>query len=322
MKRIALLTSGGDAPGMNAAIRAAVRVGIARGLEVLGVQWGYRGLISGDLDRMDNRSVAGIIQQGGTMLGTSRSREFMSEAGQLKAMEVLAKNKVDGLIVIGGEGSLRGALALHRRGVAVVGVPASIDNDLACTETAIGVDTALNTALEAVDKIKQTASSHNRAFIIEVMGRNSGYLALATAVASGAEAVLLPEVEIDPEVIFHEIDEAYQKHKTHFIIIAAEGSTLKAVQLKDYIDRKGARTYESRLTILGHVQRGGSPTAFDRLLATRFGAKAAGSLADGIAGKMVVWDCGRISLADIDKIESPRRPIDNYLYELAEMLDR
>lgn len=322
MQRIAVLTSGGDAPGMNAALRAVVRVGCSMGMEIYGVQWGYAGLIDDDMRLMDERSVSGIIQHGGTILGTSRSSEFRNESGQLKAINVMAARGIEGLIVIGGEGSLHGALELHKRGVPVVGVPASIDNDMNGTEFAIGVDTALNTAVEAVDRIRETASSHHRSFIIEVMGRNSGYLALATAVATGAEYALVPEVEVDPEEVLKLIMEADKKGKTHFIVIAAEGSPLKAVQLKDYIDRKSARFYETRLTVLGHLQRGGSPTAFDRLLSTRLGARAVQTIHDGISGKMISWWGGGIAVRDLAEIDRPRPTVEDYLLRLSMVLDR
>lgn len=322
MKRIGVMTSGGDAPGMNAAIRAVVRVGLAKGLEVIGVERGFVGLVNGEWREMTARAVGGIIQHGGTILGTARSEEFRTREGQRKAVENLRKWGVDGVVIIGGNGSLRGGLELHRAGVRVVGVPASIDNDIPGTQMAIGVDTALNTALEAIDRIKDTASAHQRAFIIEVMGRNCGYLALMAGFASGAEVVLIPEVDTTVESIVRELREAYERGKPHFIVVAAEGAKLKAEAVRDHIAGMQEKGFEARLTVLGHVQRGGSPSAFDRILATRLGATAVECLVEGMSGKMVGLIGSAVVQVDIDQAIAGPCGINKDVYELSKLLSK
>ncbi len=303
MKRIAVLTSGGDAPGMNACVRAVTRYGIAAGAQVYGVRRGYAGLMSNDIIELDSRSVGGIIRQGGTILMSARSKEFLEEEGQKKALEVLKGWGIEGLIVIGGDGSLRGADALHRLGFPVVGVPASIDNDIPGTEMAIGVDTALNTILDAMDKIKDTASAHQRAFIIEVMGRAHGYLALMAGIAGGAELVVLPGTNLDKEMIMQEVKSAFLRGKPHFIILAAEGASTpqKGISqiLSEYISEAG---HDPRTTVLGHVQRGGSPSCFDRLLGTRFGAVAVDTMLAGKSGVMIGIIGGETLEVEIEKV--------------------
>lgn len=287
MKRIAVMTSGGDAPGMNACVRAVARYGPAAGAEVYGVLRGYAGMIENDVMELDSRAVGGTIRQGGTILMSARSKEFMTEEGRAKAYDVLRGWGLDGIVVIGGDGSLRGAYELHKMGMPVVGVPASIDNDICGTDMSIGVDTALNTILDAMDKIKDTASAHRRAFIIEVMGRRHGYLALMAGIAGGAELVILPNSDIDRDRIIQDVKSAFLRGKPHYIIIAAEGASTPekgiTTLLSEYVKESG---HEPRSTILGHVQRGGRPTCFDRLLGTRFGAAAVDCLMAGETGVM------------------------------------
>ncbi|MBI4318683.1 MAG: 6-phosphofructokinase [Chloroflexi bacterium] len=320
MRKIGVLTSGGDAPGMNAAIRAVVRVSRSKGMEVVGVAMGFAGLVGGEMRALDERVVGGIIQHGGTVLGTARSEDFEREAGRRQALANLSAWGVEGLVVIGGDGSLRGAHALYEIGFPVVGVPATIDNDIPGTQIAIGVDTALNTVIQAVDRIKDTATSHHRAFIIEVMGRNCGYLALMAGMASGAEMVLIPEVETPVETVVDELTRAYARGKLHFIVIAAEGAALKAHHLRDYLGELEGGTFEARLTILGHIQRGGSPSAFDRILATRLGAAAVEELRKGASGTMVAYAGGKIASVDIMKAIGRRCGVDTGLYQLAKLL--
>lgn len=316
--RVAVLTSGGDAPGMNAAVRAVARTAFFRGWEVMGVWSGYRGLLEGRIYPMDRRRLGGIIHRGGTILGTERSAEFATPEGQRKAAGNLAEAGVDGLIVIGGNGSLTGALRLAEIGVSVVGVPASIDNDVWGTETSIGVDTALNTALEAIDRIKDTASSHHRAHVVEVMGRDCGYLALMSAVAGGAEAAVVPEFEPRPDALLLFMKMAYEQGKSHFIVVVAEGAPLSAEELHEYFNNEG--TYDSRLTVVGHIQRGGSPTASDRILASRFGTAAVEALADGEVGTMVGLKNEKIERVPLADVVGKERPLDADLYRMGEIL--
>lgn len=321
MRRIAVMTSGGDAPGMNACIRAVVRYGIAAGAEVYGVRRGFAGLMANDIQSLDSRAVGTIIRQGGTMLMSARSDEFRAPDGQARALEVLRGWGIEGLVVIGGDGSLRGAHALHKQGLAVVGVPASIDNDIPGTEMAIGVDTALDTILDAMDRIKDTASAHQRAFVIEVMGREHGYLALMAGVAGGAEMVVLPGSGIRKEVVAREVRSAFLRGKPHFIIIAAEGASTPEkgiVQLlSEYVKESG---HEPRTTVLGHVQRGGRPTCFDRLLGTRFGAAAVDFLCSGRSGVMTGLVAGEIVAADFETVLSGRPELSADILRLAEPL--
>lgn len=321
MKRIAVLTSGGDAPGMNAAIRSVVRTGLSEGWEVLGVRQGYDGLISGNMVPLKARDVSGIIQLGGTILGSARCAEFKTEAGRLKALRALNQNDVEALVVIGGDGSQTGSHALAQMGFPVVGVASTIDNDLYGSETAIGVDTALNIALEAIDRLKVTASSHQRAFLVEVMGRNSGYLALMSAIAGGAEYVCIPEVESDPEDVAAEVRSSYQRGKSHAIIVVAEGATYNADALLRYFEQHRERLgFELRATTLGHVQRGGEPGAFDRLLATRLGAAATEHLARGEQGLLMGLIKGEIVGTPLEEVVSNKRELELELLELAGVL--
>jgi 6-phosphofructokinase 1 len=323
VKRIAVLTSGGDGPGLNPCIRAVVRAALDKGLEVMGVRWGYTGLIDGDVVDLNARSVGGILNRGGTFLGTARSPEFKTKRGQREALRNLNRMSVDGLVVIGGNGSLTGALQLHKLGFPVVGVPATIDNDVNGTDISIGVDTTLNTILDAVDKIKDTASSHQRAFLIEVMGRDSGYLALMASIASGAELALIPEVETKMEEVVREVDEAYIRGKAHCIIIVAEGWKPGARALTDYLrGRREEIGFDVRLTVLGHVQRGGSPTSYDRILATRLGAAAVQALLDGQSGMMIGMLKGRPGLTPLEEAVAFQKELNLELYELCKVMEQ
>ncbi|GIL12366.1 MAG: ATP-dependent 6-phosphofructokinase 1 [Chloroflexota bacterium] len=323
MKRIAVLTSGGDAPGMNAAIRAVVRTGVARGWEVYGVEQGYSGLIAGSMRPMGPRDVSSIIQLGGTMLGSARCPEFKTEEGRLRAIRELRKRDIDGLVVIGGNGSQTGAFALSEMGFPVVGVASTIDNDLYGSEITIGVDTALNIALEAIDRLKVTASSHQRAFLIEVMGRDCGYLALMSGIAGGAEAIVIPEVEVQPAEIARELRAAYERGKAHAIVVVAEGAQHDAEELDEYFKVNEKQLgFELRITKLGHIQRGGQPGAFDRLLATRLGAAAIRCLERGEYNVLVGLNRGEVTTTPLSEVVSHKKEIDLDLLELAQELAR
>ncbi len=323
MDRIAVLTSGGDNPGLNPCIRAVVRMALHLGLEVMGVHRGYAGLMGGEINEMDARSVAGIIGRGGTILGTARAPGFREAQGRRKALRMLNRNHIDGLVVTGGNGSLTGALELHRMGFPVIGIPSTIDNDINGTDIAVGVDTALNTILSAIDKIKDTASSHNRAFLIETMGRNSGYLALASGVAGGAELVLCPEMETTFDDIVETVEESYIRGKAHCIIVVAEGWKPGADEVAHKLrDRKDTLGFSVRVTRLGHVQRGGSPMAFDRILATRLGAAAVQALVDGNAGNMVGWVENVPKLMPLKEAVAYQKELDQGLYELSLIMDK
>ncbi|MDR7552810.1 MAG: ATP-dependent 6-phosphofructokinase [Armatimonadota bacterium] len=323
MKRIAVLTSGGDAPGMNAAIRAAVRTGLDQGWEVYGVRHGFAGLIAGELAPLSARDVGGIMQLAGTILRSARAPEFLQEAGRRQALAVLENHRIDALIVIGGSGSQAGAHALSQMGYPVVGVASTIDNDVYGTEMTIGVDTALNIALEAIDRLKATASALQRAFLVEVMGRDCGYLALMAGLAGGAEAVVLPEVESDPEALIDDLRAAYDRGKAHSIIVVAEGARYDAEWLSHYFaehrDRIG---FTVRATILGHVQRGGVPTAFDRLLATRLAAAAVTELAAGRKGVLMGLRRGEVAAIPLADVASKQKTLDPKLLELVKILAR
>ncbi|MDQ7034968.1 MAG: 6-phosphofructokinase [Anaerolineae bacterium] len=321
MKRIAIMTSGGDAPGMNAAIRAVVRTGIAFGLEVYGIRQAYTGLLAGDFERLTSREVSGILQRGGTILQTARNEEFKTKQGQRKALRRLNEHQIDGVIVIGGDGSLRGAMALHTLGVPVIGIPASIDNDIYGTDMSIGVDTALNTILDALDRLRDTATSHNRCFLIEVMGRNCGYLALMGGILGGAEVIVTPEKEIPMEEVAHELEAAYIKGKAHAIAVIAEGAPHHVTELVDYLTKQEVG-FEIRLTILGHIQRGGGPTAFDRLLATRLGVEAVNRLISGETGVMIARTGRGQNTIPLEEVTSNSRSITDEYYDLAEILSR
>jgi 6-phosphofructokinase 1 len=318
MKRIAVLTSGGDCSGMNAAIRAVVRAAMGQGIEVVGIQRGYLGLIDRQYEIMQNRSVSNILQRGGTFLQSARCKEMLTDAGQEIAVATLTELGIEGLIVIGGDGSLRGARALQHKGIATVGIPASIDNDIPGTDMALGVDTALNNILYAVDCLKDTASSHDRTFVVETMGRGSGYLALAGMVVCGAEWALIPEAPYDLDAICKNLRQRYQEGRINSIIMVAEGVASAqeiATQIKDRIG------FETRVMVLGHYQRGGSPSAFDRLLAARFGVAAVEALLAGDSGKMVGLSCSAIQLIPYDQVvDAGIRPIDAMMLKLGRVL--
>ncbi len=317
------MTSGGDAPGMNAAIRAVTRTAIGKGWEVTGVQHGYAGLIAGSFTALGARDVGGIMQRGGTVLGSARSPEFKTEAGRRKALDALAGAGIEALVTIGGNGTQAGSHALSCMGFPVVGVASTTDNDLYGSEITIGVDTALNIALEAIDRLKVTASSHHRAFVVEVMGRDCGYLALMTGIAGGAEAILVPEVEGDPEAVARELRDAYDRGKPHAIVVVAEGARYNAAVLGAYFERNKERLgFAVRATILGHVQRGGEPTFADRFLATRLGAAATGCLARGETGVLVGIAKGETITTPLAEVVANRKPVDVKLLELAGVLSR
>ncbi len=320
-KRIAVLTSGGDAPGMNAAIRAVVRAASARGIETVGVIDGYAGLVEGSFRLLDNRAVGGIIQHGGTILGSARCLSFHTLEVQRQALSHLETAGIDGLIVIGGNGSQQGTLALHRLGFPVVGVASTIDNDLAETETTSGADTALNTSIGYIDRLKDTASSHHRAFIIEVMGRHSGYLALMTAIATGAELAVVPEYDITPETIVADMVATYARGKSHYMVVVAEGAALNAQELVNYF-RHHSGGFEARLSIMGHVQRGGSPTAFDRILASELGGAAVRSMVEGRVGLVVGWIKSQVAEIPLERALAPCQKVTPELLELAGVLAR
>lgn len=321
MRRIAVLTSGGDAPGMNAAIRAVVRTGLAKGWDVFGVRHGYAGLISGDMLPLGARDVGGIIQRGGTILGSARCLEFETAEGQMKALAQLRQHEIEALVVIGGNGSQTGAHALSRLGFPVVGVASTIDNDLYGADIAIGVDTALNVSLEAIDRLKVTASSHHRAFLVEVMGHKCGYLALMAAIAGGAEAVVIPEEETDPEAVATELRAAYDNGKAHAIVVVAEGARYNAEGMAQHFTAHQERLgFELRITKLGHVQRGGSPGSFDRLLGTHLGAAATDRLVNGEHGVLIGLVKGGIATTPLAEVVANRKPLDLGLLELARTL--
>jgi len=323
MKRMAVLTSGGDAPGMNAAIRSVVRVGIDKGWQIMGIRHGYSGLIANNVIPLGARDVSGIIQQGGTMLGSARCPEFKTVGGRLQALHVLAEHEIEGLIIIGGGGSQTGAHALSQMGFPVIGVASTIDNDLYGSDITIGVDTALNIALEAIDRLKVTALSHERAFLIEVMGRGCGYLALMAGIAGGTEAIVIPEVETDPETVADELRSAYERGQAHALVVVAEGARYNAAALADYFKEHHERLgFDLRVTTLGHVQRGGAPSAYDRLLATRLGADAVERLTRGEHGVLVGLVKGEIASTPLTEVVTHKKPLDLRLLELARMLAR
>lgn len=319
--KIAVMTSGGDGPGFNPCIRAVVRMAVNYGWDVAGIKWGYVGLINGEMIPLTRRSVGGIIGRGGTFLGTARSPEFRTRRGRIEALRNLNEAGVDALVVIGGDGSLRGAMALQEMGFQVVGLPGTIDNDLYGTDMAIGVDTALNTALQAIDKIKDTASSHQRAFLVEMMGRNSGYLALMAGIAGGAEMACVPEIDFELEDVAREVEDAYIRGKTHCIISVAEGARYNANAIAEYLKKNKEETgFSVRVTILGHIQRGGCPTAFDRLLATRLGAAAVQALFQGSSGVMMGLVGNVVKATPLAEVTTRGKKLDSTICELAQIL--
>ncbi len=320
VKTIGVLTSGGDAPGMNAAIRGVVRKAINNGLAVKGIKHGYQGLLNEEIVDMDSRSVSDIIQRGGTILGTARCLEFKEEEVQARAAEICKKHGIDGIVVIGGDGSYRGAQALARHGINTIGLPGTIDLDIACTDYTIGFDTAVNTAMEAIDKVRDTSSSHERCSIIEVMGRNAGYIALWCGVAVGAEDILLPEkYDFNEQTLVNNIIANRRKGKTHHLIINAEGighSTSMARRIE------AATGIETRATILGYMQRGGSPTCTDRYYASIMGAYAADILTEGKSNRCVCYKDGKFVDFDIEEALKMEKTIDPYQYAVSARLSR
>ena len=299
VKRIGVLTSGGDAPGMNACVRAVVRTALYRGIECYGIRRGWNGLIHGDIVKLDEKSVAHIINRGGTILYTARSTEFMTEEGQRKAVSTCKFLGLDGIVAIGGDGTFRGAQALSKYGISVVGIPGTIDNDISCTNYCIGFDTAANTAIECIDKLRDTMQSHERCSVVEVMGRNAGYLAMYVGLATGATAVLVPEepIDFDRDVI-EKIRQARLNGFTHYMIVVAEGAgsaAAIAAKIKEEID------LDPRVTVLGHIQRGGTPSARDRVNATKMGYCAVEILRQGKSGRIICTQNGMLTDVDIDE---------------------
>jgi 6-phosphofructokinase 1 len=308
---------------MNAAIRAVVRTGIDKGWEMFGVYHGYAGLITGNIRQLGARDVGGIIQHGGTVLGSARSPEFRTEEGRIQAIRSMNQYGIDALVVIGGNGSQTGAYELSKMGFQVVGVASTIDNDLYGSEVTIGVDTALNIALEAIDRLKVTASSHQRAFLVEVMGRDCGYLALMSGLAGGAEIVVIPEFETTPEEVATTIRRAYERGKSHAIVVVAEGAKNNAERLMAFFNEHQERLgFQVRATQLGHVQRGGTPSAFDRILASRIGAAATKYLESGCHGALMGLNNGQITATPYEEVVKNKKQIDISLFELAKALDR
>jgi 6-phosphofructokinase 1 len=317
MKTIGVLTSGGDAPGMNAAVRAVVRKAIYHDVEVYGIIGGYAGLISGNVRKLELGSVGDIIHRGGTMLFSARCDEFKTEEGQLKGIKQLKKLGIEGLIVIGGDGSYRGAQALSEHGFPCIGVPGTIDNDICGTQFTIGFDTALNTVIDAIDKIRDTATSHERTFVIEVMGRNAGDIALWSGLAGGAETILIPEENYDMKDICDRLKKGHERGKKHSIIIVAEG-VASGIELGKRI--KELTNFDTRVSVLGHMQRGGSPTAFDRVLASRLGSRAVELITAGIGGRAVGIENNKVIEHDFTEVLNATHKVDYNLLKLASEL--
>lgn len=318
IRKIGVITTGGDAPGMNATIRAVVRTGIYHNIEVVGIRRGWAGLIDGDLTPMDLKSVSGILNRGGTILHTVRCPDFKTQKGQEKAVWVIKTNKIDGLIVIGGDGSFHGARELNMKwDIPSIGVPVTIDNDIAGTDYSIGFDTAVNTALDAIDKIRDTAFSHERIFVIEVMGRRRGFLALEVGLAGGAEMALIPEVKVSARTVVEKVKKWRKAGKTSCIIVVAEGACDSHKIAKQIQEKTGLDT---RISVLGHIQRGGSPTAFSRLLASRLGAAAVDVLLKGGHTKMVGMVSNKVVTRDIDGAWKYDKKIDLDVYKLIDIL--
>lgn len=317
MKTIAILTSGGDAPGMNAVIRSVVRTAIYNDLKILAIKEGYNGLIKGDIETMTLSSVADIIHRGGTILRTARSDEFMTEEGINQALEVIKKFKIDAIVALGGDGTLRGARELTRRGIKIIGVPCTIDNDLGYTDYTIGFLTAVETAVSAISKLRDTSESHGRAIVLQVMGRNCGDIALYSGIAGGAESIVIPEVELDIDAIINKIKNGKKRGKKHHIIVAAEGA-LDAYELARIIEEKGA--IETRVTVLGYVQRGGVPTVQDRILASDFGYEAVNLLLSGKSGLALGYRSGKIIEVDIDEALETKKAFDKDQLKMVDIL--
>jgi 6-phosphofructokinase 1 len=321
VKRIAVLTSGGDAPGMNAAIRAVTRAALSRGWEVLGVRNGYAGLLADTLEPLAARDVGGIIQRGGTVLGSARSPEYRDKAARDRTRAQLRARAVDALVVIGGNGSQTGSAVLAAEGFPVVGVASTIDNDLHGTDVSIGADTAINITLEAIDRLRTTASSHRRVFIVETMGRDCGYIALMAGIGGGAEVIAIPENEVPVAEVAERLRAAHERGKTHAMVVVAEGAKQGVHAMVNYFEgRQQVTGFGLRITRLGHVVRGGVPSSADRVLASRLGAAAVASLADGVSGVLVGEVRGEIVRSPLAEIAGRTRPADTALIELARVL--
>ncbi len=314
MKRIGVLTSGGDAPGMNAAVRAVVRTAIANGMEIKGIKHGYNGLIDGDIIDLDARCVSDIINRGGTMLYTARSPRFKEEAGVLEGVKACKKHGIEGIIVIGGDGSFRGARDLSLHGIPCIGIPGTIDNDIACTDYTLGFDTAMNTAVEMVDKIRDTSQSHDRCSVVEVMGRHAGHLALQCGIAVGATAIMVPEVPLTTNEVIEKIKRVHKAGKRHFIVIVAEGIGGAEEIAREIETSTGIVT---RAAILGHVQRGGNPTVRDRVRATQLGYVAVKLLQEGKGNRVVAIKNNMVVDYDIFEALKKEKPLDMQMYDIA-----
>lgn len=318
-KTIGVLTSGGDCPGMNAAYRAVARVGLARGYRVVAFRWGYKGLIEGDAFAVSYLDVADILQRGGTVLGSARCDEFENEAGRVAAMESLKSWEIDYLVVIGGDGSLTGALSIARRGAKIIGIPKTIDNDVPELDTTIGFDSAVNTVVDALTKLRDTASSHHRAFVVETMGRRSGWLALASGIAGGADVILIPEVPVDYPALAKEVERRLHAWGSYVLIVVAEGAA-RGSDVNTVLTSLLSKPVDMRVTVLGHVQRGGSPTAYDRILASRLGYEAVKSIDRGEHGVYVGLSNNAVKSFPLERLEGEKRRIDFSLYELSRLL--
>lgn len=318
MKRIGVLTSGGDAPGMNAAIRSVVRSGLHYGMEVYGIREGYKGLLEENVEAMTYRSVSEIINRGGTILKTARCLEFATEEGVSKAVEAAKRLDLEGIVVVGGDGSFRGARDLSQNGLPTIGIPGTIDNDIACTDYTIGFDTALNTACEAIDKLKDTCASHNRCSVVEVMGRHAGHIAMHVGIANGAESIIVPEKRFDLKAdIVDRIEKADDKGKSHFIVILAEGIGQASMMAKQIEEITGV---ETRATILGHIQRGGSPTVQDRVMATRMGVKAVELLKEGVGNRVIAYKSGQVVDYDITEALNMTKSVEEDLVHASQVV--
>jgi 6-phosphofructokinase 1 len=321
MQRIGILTSGGDAPGMNAAVRAATRAALARGWEVYGIRNGFTGLLANTMELLHARDVGGIIQRGGTVLGSARSPEFQEEAGLNKALSNIRRRGIEALVVIGGNGSQAGSNRISQAGFPVVGIASTIDNDLLGTDVSIGVDTAVNITLESIDRLRTTGSSHQRAFLVETMGRNCGYIALMTGIAGGAEVIATPEFEVEPREVAQRLGDAYRRGKTHALVVVAEGAKHGAqAMMRHFAEHRDTIGFGLRVTTLGHVVRGGVPTAADRVLATRLGAAAVDHLARGGSGVLVGLLSNEIAATPLADVVGKTKPIDGTLLEMARVL--
>ena len=320
MKRIAVLTGGGDAPGMNAGIRAVVRVALAGGLEILGVRHGYAGLIQGEVELLNRRAVANIVHQGGTMLGTARSTEFRTREGRAQAATVLKQAGIEGLILIGGDGTFRGgSLLAGENGIGIIGVPATIDNDIYGTDYSIGFDTAINCALEAIDRIRDTAQSHERLFFVEVMGHHTGFIALESGLAGGVEELIIPEAPTGTDELCRRLEESFKRDKRSAIVVVAE-SEQPGDSFRIAREVKNKLGFDSKVCVLGHIQRGGSPTARDRLMATKLGAAAVRALMAGWTGQMVGETGSQVTLSPLKDACENKKKLNPDLTELMKLL--